>query len=63
MPQAGRHARCRAVGTYGTDYHDVTTGPNGNCGSVCNAAGGYDHVTGLGSPIAPALVQALVARP
>lgn len=48
---------------YGSDFHDVTTGSNGNCGSICNAAGGYDYVTGLGSPIAPALVQALVARP
>lgn len=27
------------------------------------ATGGYDYVTGLGSPVAPALVQALVARP
>nr|WP_175962601.1 S53 family peptidase [Burkholderia pyrrocinia] len=48
---------------YGSDFHDVTTGSNGNCGSVCNAAGGYDYVTGLGSPQAPSLVQALVARP
>ncbi|MEN8514532.1 S53 family peptidase [Burkholderia sp. RS02] len=48
---------------YGSDFHDVTTGSNGNCGSVCNAAGGYDYVTGLGSPQAPALVQALVAQP
>ncbi|MBN3788993.1 S53 family peptidase [Burkholderia sp. Ac-20353] len=48
---------------YGSDYHDVTTGSNGNCGTVCNAAGGYDYVTGLGSPHAPALVQALVGQP
>ncbi|UXU88682.1 S53 family peptidase [Burkholderia sp. S-53] len=48
---------------YGTDFHDVTTGSNGSCGSVCNAAGGYDYVTGLGSPLAPSLVQALVGRP
>lgn len=48
---------------YGSDYHDVTTGSNGSCGSVCSAAGGYDYVTGLGSPQAPALVQALVAQP
>ncbi|AFQ48986.1 S53 family peptidase [Burkholderia cepacia] len=48
---------------YGSDYHDVTTGSNGNCGSVCSAAGGYDYVTGLGSPAASSLVPALVARP
>ncbi|MGU7773686.1 S53 family peptidase [Burkholderia sp. MR1-5-21] len=48
---------------YGSDYHDVTTGSNGKCGSICNAAGGYDYVTGLGSPHAPALVQALVGQP
>ncbi|PCE29093.1 S53 family peptidase [Burkholderia ubonensis] len=48
---------------YGSNYHDVTTGTNGNCGAICTAAGGYDYVTGLGSPVAPSLVQALVARP
>ncbi|MGU7782491.1 S53 family peptidase [Burkholderia sp. PU8-34] len=48
---------------YGSNYHDVTTGSNGNCGSICNAAGGYDYVTGLGSPDAPAIVQALVGQP
>jgi subtilase family serine protease len=29
---------------------DVTSGSNGNCGSICTAALGYDFVTGLGSP-------------
>jgi subtilase family serine protease len=29
---------------------DVTTGSNGDCGATCNAAPGYDFVTGLGSP-------------
>ncbi|OMG70092.1 S53 family peptidase [Burkholderia ubonensis] len=48
---------------YGSNYHDVTTGTNGSCGAICTAAGGYDYVTGLGSPLAPSLVQALVARP
>ncbi|MBR8253105.1 S53 family peptidase [Burkholderia ambifaria] len=68
---AGKHALSGTYDTlytvgksaYGSDYHDVTTGSNGNCGSVCNAAGGYDYVTGLGSPIAPPLVQALVGQP
>ncbi|MDE1764303.1 MAG: hypothetical protein KGH88_08680 [Thaumarchaeota archaeon] len=34
---------------YISNYHDVTTGSNGACGSVCNAGSGYDEVTGLGS--------------
>ena len=45
---------------YGSDYHDVTTGTNGTCGSVCSAAGGYDYVTGLGSLQANNIVPALV---
>lgn len=45
------------------DYHDITTGSNGSCGTVCNAAGGYDYVTGLGSPSANWLVPALVSLP
>jgi subtilase family serine protease len=35
-----------------TDFNDITTGSNG----VFNAGPGYDEVTGLGSPIAPAVV-------
>jgi subtilase family serine protease len=42
------------------DYHDVTSGSNGGCGSQCNAAPGYDYVTGLGSPQANLLIPALV---
>jgi len=33
-----------------SNYHDITIGSNGNCGSLCNAGPGYDEVTGLGSP-------------
>ncbi len=43
-----------------TNFNDVTSGTNGNCGAVCSAGTGYDYVTGLGSPVAPALYQALV---
>ena len=32
------------------DFTDVTGGNNGSCGFVCNAAAGYDSVTGFGSP-------------
>lgn len=35
---------------YLANYHDITSGSNGNCGALCNAAPGYDEVTGLGSP-------------
>ncbi len=40
-----------------TDYHDVTTGGNGDF----NAGPGYDAVTGLGTPIANLLVPDLAA--
>jgi subtilase family serine protease len=46
-----------------TDYHAVTQGTNGTCGTVCDAGAGYDYVTGLGTPRAPAMVAALAARP
>ncbi|RQZ38911.1 peptidase S8/S53 subtilisin kexin sedolisin [Burkholderia sp. Bp9090] len=64
-PLSGTYNTLYTVGknAYGSGYHDVTTGSNGSCGSICNAAGGYDYVTGLGSPQAPALVQALVGQP
>ncbi len=46
-----------ATGTnYALNYRDITSGSNGICGSVCNAAKGYDFVTGLGSPLANNLV-------
>jgi len=45
------------------DYHDITTGSNGSCGSRCKAGPGYDFVTGLGSPKANLLIPALVAAP
>jgi subtilase family serine protease len=47
--------------TYSTNFHDITSGSNGTCGSLCNAGPGYDFVTGLGSPQAAALVNSLVA--
>jgi subtilase family serine protease len=43
-------------------FYDVTTGTNGNCGTICTATAGYDYVTGLGSPNAAALIPALVAQ-
>lgn len=36
-------------GDYANDFHDITTGENGGCGSECDAATGYDLVTGIGT--------------
>lgn len=44
-------------------FHDITKGANGTCGTECQAGPGYDFVTGLGSPMAPQVVDALVAAP
>jgi subtilase family serine protease len=44
------------------NFHPVTAGVNGSCG-LCDAAVGYDYVTGLGTPQAAVLIQSFVARP
>jgi subtilase family serine protease len=44
-------------------FHDITQGSNGTCGAVCTAGPGYDFVTGLGSPMALQVVDALTAAP
>jgi subtilase family serine protease len=41
------------------DFHDITSGSNGGCGTVCNAGPGYDFVTGLGTPVADLLIAYL----
>ena len=46
-----------------TEYHDITTGTNGSCGTQCTAKTGYDLVTGIGSPKVNLVVPALVAAP
>jgi subtilase family serine protease len=43
------------------DFHDITSGTNGSCGSQCTAVAGYDLVTGIGSPKVNKLVPAFVA--
>jgi subtilase family serine protease len=43
------------------DFHDITSGTNGGCGTQCTAVVGYDLVTGIGSPKVNKLVPALVA--
>jgi subtilase family serine protease len=49
-----------STSTYSANFHDISIGSNGSC-SICSAGTGYDFVTGLGSPRAAALVNALVA--
>ena len=51
-----------AKSSMATDFHPVTSGSNGTCGALCTATSGYDFVTGLGTPQAPALISALAAR-
>jgi subtilase family serine protease len=51
-----------AASAYSTDYHDIVSGGDGTCGTVCDAGTGYDFVTGLGSPQANDLVMALGGR-
>jgi subtilase family serine protease len=46
---------------YATDFHDITSGTNGSCGSQCTAQVGYDLVTGIGSYQANHLYTALLA--
>jgi len=48
-------------GNYSTNFHDITTGNNGGCGSQCNAAPGYDLATGIGTFKANVLVNSLAA--
>src|ERR1700722_2877347 len=42
-------------------FHHITQRSRGKCGAVCAAGPGYDFVTGLGSPMALQVVDALVA--
>jgi subtilase family serine protease len=44
---------------YSTNFRDITSGTNGSCGNICTAGTNYDFVTGLGSPLANALVPSL----
>jgi subtilase family serine protease len=54
-----------AAASYSNDYHDIFAGTNtnGKCGPLCSATVGYDFVTGLGSPNAANLINALVRLP
>jgi len=52
-----------AKSNYNGYFHDVTSGTNGGCATLCSAGSRYDYVTGLGTPKADALVAALVSQP
>jgi subtilase family serine protease len=52
-----------AKSNYGAYFHDVTSGSNGKCGTICGASTKYDYVTGLGTPKADAMIPALVNQP
>jgi subtilase family serine protease len=43
-----------------SNYHDITSGSNGNCGAICTATTGYDFVTGIGTPKVSSILSALV---
>jgi len=45
-----------------SNFHAVTKGENGNCGTICDAFSGYDYITGLGTPQVNPLISALVAQ-
>ncbi len=40
-------------------FNDITKGKNDNCGDLCKAGPGYDYITGLGTPRAKSLIDAL----
>ncbi len=46
-------------GSYGANFHDITAGNDGNSTASYNAVGGYDLVTGWGSPNGQALIDTL----
>ncbi|HLZ92088.1 MAG TPA: S53 family peptidase [Candidatus Acidoferrum sp.] len=48
-----------AKANYSLNLHDITSGTNGSCGTLCTATTGYDYVTGLGSPQANNIITAL----
>jgi subtilase family serine protease len=46
-----------------SNFHDISSGTNGTCGTLCTAVAGYDYVTGLGSPQANNIISALANTP
>ena len=44
------------------NYHAVTSGSNGICGTLCSVIAKYDYMTGLGTPQANSIIASLVAQ-
>jgi subtilase family serine protease len=49
------------VKSSGSNVHDISSGTNGTCGTLCTATAGYDYLTGLGSPQANNIINALAS--
>src|SRR4029077_7457683 len=71
MRVANRKARLSSTNTslyslakssVAANFHPVTTGTNGVCGSLCTASTGYDYVTGVGTPSAASLISILATQ-
>jgi subtilase family serine protease len=62
LSSAGSIVYAIAKANLATDFHGVTQGTNGSCGTLCTASSGYDYVSGLGTPQAKVLITALVAQ-
>lgn len=60
--QQALYAHAAVKSNYLAGYLDVVSGSNGTC-VTCKATGGYDLVTGLGSPNVASLVPSMVALP
>src|SRR2546430_4538350 len=48
-PLSGPAAIYSAWAQSSANFHDITSGTNGSCGTLCTAAPGYDYVTGIRS--------------
>ena len=62
LPLSGPAAIYSAWAPSSANFHDITSGTNGSCGALCNAAMGYDEVTGIGSPSVVSLYNALTLQ-
>lgn len=62
-PHAVLYGQIASVpGTYASAFADVLAGSDGSC-ATCSAKGGYDQLSGLGTPNAASLLSALSGAP
>ena len=62
MSATVREVYAAATKASAQNFHDITSGSNGTCGALCNTMKGYDYATGLGTPVASALIPWLVKQ-